>query len=1225
MKKNLLVLGALALTSLGALAQNLWAPPTVKGSDLVPGEKIYLYNKEAGGFLRGLGEGNSPYWGSRAGVAIEGCDTVIFQPAVEASVKEGTTPSASSIFVWDEEWDGQTYILQNYASHITEPRWDEVWFGLGDLVTLWVDRQANFENNRNFFWNVVKNANGNYEISVSSKSIDLADPDLYAEYVIKDVNGNDSILPPVREGLRIGVSPADADGLVYFEGHAEDLAFEWVIVSQTDFAALDTAAMKVQVANYRAAVNLKKYIDAKAVEFPEVDFSAAQAVYENTSNTAEELTAAKSLVDQAIVAWQATQATPDNPTILNAIQNATFDVIGDFTGWLGTGFAAGGTTSTCAENFNRTFNTYQDINADLPAGIYRVAVKGFHRAGGTDNDWNTKDDPSARTAKLYAVSGTDSLYTGIQALSAAASPTPVPGAAQEVQYAGMYLPNSMADFTVYKEAGLIKEVSVLIPVSNGKLRIGVVKTTNITNDWTIVDDFTLQYYGNTQAAYDLYKEMVLAEVPAVEDIITGETLYKESYLTAFEEAISGLENASDAAAISSASAKINPALDALNANIKAYQDYKAALATAETFLGENGDNLDTEADTVIYLSEYIQGDYEPMADYPFPNGAALYILGLEQPGACTLETEAVYEEIAYLNNLVTSAAKYTSEGGDVTNLLVNADFSNGSNGWTLGSGCAPAFSWGEAEVFGGSHGHVDIYQEITGVKPGLYSISVQAFERPADNGSYDGTEEPKVFLYMGDMETPVQLITGDVLPADQAVDRENCLLSNDYMWTSPDGSISGYVPNNMEGASIAFAAGRYYQECYGLVGEDGKMKVGLTSHGVVPHWVLFDNFKLTFLGKDPDAMAEILGAKVEEAFTYSENHGDMMSLPAYDAFNEAIIAAEMAVESGDYDQMSTAITSLNNATNAARENETAMNNFTTAYDAMEIAYAEYELEASEEVLNKYTDVMDRVGGDAYMELTTEELLAAVEEMNLVASLLPYNSHYTADVERLPEFPTDDAQYPFDLSAAGYLQNADFSSGTDFWEMPVWGGGNNQGLGNAREFWNGSAANLKFDLNQTLYALPEGKYVLEAELANAKNGAFVEANEGRAHLYADVITIGVDTVTTSTPVEPRDADCSAGLDPYSIEFDVPAHKDGLKVVVGIRTVGTMAARWFAYDNFVLKLLSNPTATGIEGVEEKVEAATPVAVYNISGTRINKVSKGINIIKMSDGSVKKVLVK
>ena len=81
---------------------------------------------------------------------------------------------------------------------------------------------------------------------------------------------------------------------------------------------------------------------------------------------------------------------------------------------------------------------------------------------------------------------------------------------------------------------------------------------------------------------------------------------------------------------------------------------------------------------------------------------------------------------------------------------------------------------------------------------------------------------------------------------------------------------------------------------------------------------------------------------------------------------------------------------------------------------------------------------------------------------------------------------------------------------------------------------------------------------------------------------------------------------------------------MKVVLGIRTVGTMDARWFAYDNFVLKLVEDPV-TGIEGVETKVEAATPVAIYNISGTRVNKASKGINIVKMSDGSVKKVLVK
>lgn len=1226
MKKRLLSLSALVLTGLSALAQATWTPPTPPAAqELVPGEKVFLYNKDAGGFLRGLGEGNSPYWGSRAGVAIEGADTVIVHKALEANIKEGTTPSGSNIFQWDEEWDGQTYILQNYASHIREPRWDEVWFGLADLNTIWTDRQNNFEANMNFFWNVTKNDNGTYSFSVSPKAIEIADPDLYGALYEYDNEGNVIKEPAIKGGERIGVSISDANGEVRFEGATKDLAFEWIVVKVEDYAALDTATMKVQIATYREAMSLKNYLEEQAAAYPEVDFTEVYNVYNNTSSTIEELQAAKTKVDALIVAWQAGQATPDNPKVLEgAIQNATFDKIGDFWGWQGTGFAAGGTTSTCAENFNRTFNTYQDINVELPVGIYRVAVKGFHRAGGTDNDWNTKDDPAARTAKLYAVSGEDSLYTGIQSLAAAASPSPVPGAAQEVTYAGMYLPNSMADFTVYKEAGLIKEVSVLVPVNNGKLRIGVVKTTNITNDWTIVDDFTLEYYGSTLAAYELYRDQVLASYPVPEEAVADDALYKESYLTAYTEAYNGLAAATDAAAISTASTKLAPALDALNANVKAYQDYVAVVATAEEFLASNGDQLDQEADTVVYLSEYITGEYAPGEEYPFPNGAYLYITGMEEPGACTLETEQVYEEITYVNTLVTGAAKCTMEGGDVTNLLVNPDFSKGKDGWVLGSGCNPAFSWGEAEVFGDNHGHVDISQTLTNVKPGIYSISVKAFERPAGNGSYDGTEESKVFLYMGDLETPVQLITGDVLPAEEAVDRENCLLSNDYLWTSPDGSISGYVPNGMEGASIAFAAGRYEQKCYGIVGDDGIMKIGLTSHGVVPHWVLFDDFKLTFWGKNVEAMTEVLTGKYENAEEYLGTYGSELSQPAYNALNDALTAAEAAIDSEDYDQMAAALSAISKATAAANENKTAVAALVSALDALDIAVMENEETASEEIFGKAVAMLEEFGDEtAYLALTTEEINAKIEEIKIINSLLPYNALYLADLERLPEIPTDPAELPFDM--AGYFQNGGFDGNKDYWTMTTTAP--NTGTMNGQtvyEFWIADASSLQFDLNQTLYALPEGKYVLEAELANAKNGAFVEANEGRAHLYADVITIGVDTLTTSTPVEPRDADCSAGLDPYSIEFDVPAHKDGLKVVVGIRTVGTMAARWFAYDNFVLKMLSNP-ATGIEGVEEKVEAATPVAVYNISGTRINKVSKGINIIKMSDGSVKKVLVK
>ena len=192
MKKRLLSLSALALTAVSALAQSLWTPPTPPAAqDLVPGEKVFLYNKDAGGFLRGLGEGKNggPYWGSRAGVAIDGADTIIVQKALEANIKEDTTPSGSNIFQWDEEWDGQTYILQNYASHISEPRWDEVWFGLSDLTTIWTDRQNNYEANMNFFWNVTKNDNGTYCFSVSTKAIELADPDLYGNLYEYDNEG----------------------------------------------------------------------------------------------------------------------------------------------------------------------------------------------------------------------------------------------------------------------------------------------------------------------------------------------------------------------------------------------------------------------------------------------------------------------------------------------------------------------------------------------------------------------------------------------------------------------------------------------------------------------------------------------------------------------------------------------------------------------------------------------------------------------------------------------------------------------------------------------------------------------------------------------------------------------------------------------------------------------------------------------------------------------------
>ncbi|MCR5312074.1 MAG: hypothetical protein K6E54_00215 [Bacteroidaceae bacterium] len=72
-------------------------------------------------------------------------------------------------------------------------------------------------------------------------------------------------------------------------------------------------------------------------------------------------------------------------------------------------------------------------------------------------------------------------------------------------------------------------------------------------------------------------------------------------------------------------------------------------------------------------------------------------------------------------------------------------------------------------------------------------------------------------------------------------------------------------------------------------------------------------------------------------------------------------------------------------------------------------------------------------------------------------------------------------------------------------------------------------------------------------------------------------------------------------------------------------------WFSADNFTLTMVKAGDntdwdyTTGVEAVEPNDESAAEVAVYSISGARVNGMKQGINIVKYADGSVKKVLVK
>ena len=264
--------------------------------------------------------------------------------------------------------------------------------------------------------------------------------------------------------------------------------------------------------------------------------------------------------------------------------------------------------------------------------------------------------------------------------------------------------------------------------------------------------------------------------------------------------------------------------------------------------------------------------------------------------------------------------------------------------------------------------------------------------------------------------------------------------------------------------------------------------------------------------------------------------------------------------------------------------------------------------------------MEKFGGDALMALTTEEVKAAVEEVKAAALKL-----------KIPNTVTEASdENPVDLTVL--IPNADFGAGANVDWAYTKNGGNGPVYANGYdgpgfEFWNGTVTNLAFDIYQTLSALPEGKYTLAADLANSYNGQTPGTTGGRGVLYASVV-VGTDTTTYSVAVEPQTEDCTAKWNNYQVTFDVPADA---KVIVGTKSHGTMDARWYMGDSFTLTYFGTASAkensgdyTPIEGIEEN-NVVAPVAIYNLAGSRVNNLTKGINIVKMSDGSVKKVLVK
>lgn len=959
----------------------------------------------------------------------------------------------------------------------------------------------------------------------------------------------------------------------------------WIIVSEEDH---DANASKIDLIH--AFCVLKSKIALTKAEYPSVDFSSVEAVLNNDDSTIDELNAAIAKVEELVDVWKKSQidwsagsaASPLDITGL--LTNPGFDNE-TYEGWAGTGYGKGGTTGPCAERYELVHDTYQKVTNVKP-GVYVVKMDGFFRNGSTDNAFNTKGEKNY--AYLYGANGVDTCKTSIMGLFDGINPEePVEGVTFTYVSGGQtyYIPNSMKDACAFFDAGKYKDNTVYFGVTGDELTIGTFMKEKKTADWMLVDNFRLEYLGADADAYQVWNDKAMADVKTYEEG-DASTPVIEAYAAAIEAA----EKADTYDAVIANIKNVEAAEKAVEENIAAWKALNDEINLCKsTVNGLNG----AEADV---LKDYLDFDVEDMVN----NKEA--------------STEDILAEIQKLQEMLESAVQNNLEPGtDVTDLIKNANFKAGFANWTNSKGAAPVGTHGGLKAFPCVEVYsnvVDVQQTVTGLPKGVYRLSCQAFERPADNGKYTGEEPSKVFLFMNSAETPVQNIMKDGIPEDKAVDLENCFInggtpSEDYYNTggttnkdylTPNAT---YIPNGMSGASYAFRAGRYYQEAAGLV-TDGKMTLGLTSKGQTAHWVLWADFKLTFLGNDATVVKPIVEEAINALKTDKPYGADVQKI-----VQDAVDAAQAAIEAEDGDAMVDALDALYAAKDPQDESIALFEKLTAKVE--EFGDIINDSQADEAVKGEATAYWAGIDTAGMSNADAEEALA---KLGLYENKLAIPAGYK---DATPENPVE---------MTGLIQNADIDQGaTVAWQYtkecqngPALSGGMNGTP--SIEFWNPDANGLKFNIWQEIAYLPAGTYMLKADISNSLNGQTDNGEAGRAVLY---IMQGEET-TESDPIDIQEEGC---VDAWKTPSVTMALNEG-KATVGVKNNGVMAARWIVIDNFQLFYLGEDAPTGIFNANV-AGATTPVAFYDLSGARIAGPQKGINIIKLGNGKVQKVLVK
>ncbi len=400
---------------------------------------------------------------------------------------------------------------------------------------------------------------------------------------------------------------------------------------------------------------------------------------------------------------------------------------------------------------------------------------------------------------------------------------------------------------------------------------------------------------------------------------------------------------------------------------------------------------------------------------------------------------------------------------EVTDLFItNPSYVNNNNtGW---SGDTPGFqSFNNAEFF---QKVFNTYQDMTELLEGVYKISNQAFYRPGyAEGRYTlfQNNDPQIYdvkLYatttLEDMNKPI------VTAYEDAGAQLN-------VGTERQATTGIFIPDNMQAAAGYFAAGRYNNSMFFPV-DDGNARIGLkNSTSIGGNWVIYDNWKLMYLGNGNDAWRVWLDESIADLENSLNLEGKLISemyLTAYDQkYDQAQSATGKAASVQAYNDMKTAISDI-------------MTNADLWDELKQVVEEANTVAANPDLDSRYTSQLANIDAD------------------VIAAHTLSNAQLQAEIERVKNLIAEAYLHPADgADMTSMLVNPGFENGATGWTRDAAAGGNVTVGGNANnhcyEAWN----NSNFDIHQVVKNAPKGVYEISVQ-------GFYRYGRGQYQAYLD---------------------------------------------------------------------------------------------------------------------------